>query len=102
MNEEGIIVSTCDEKGRSYDVHPDTNHPLVGFKIPRFEEAKELAVELAKVVPDTRYCGWDLALTDKGWVMQEGNWQGGIVAFQCLMQRGYRKEMDEIMRRLKL
>jgi hypothetical protein len=102
LDDNGVIVSTCDEKGRSYDVHPDTNHPLVGFQIPRIEEAKAFAKELAMVVPSNRYCGWDIALTDDGWVMQEGNWQGGIVAFQCPMQRGYRKEMDAIMKELGL
>lgn len=102
LNDEGVVVSTSDEKGRFYDVHPDTKHPLIGFKVPHFEEAKELAKELAKVVPTNRYCGWDLALTDDGWVMQEGNWQGGVVAFQCPMQKGCRKQMDAIMNELEL
>ncbi len=102
LNDDGVIIATSDEKGISYDVHPDTKHPLIGFKVPRIEEAKTLAKELAQVVPSNRYCGWDLALTDDGWVMQEGNWQGGIVAFQCPLQRGYRKEMDAIMAELGL
>ena len=100
LNDEGVIVSTADEKGRFYEVHPDTNHALIGFKIPRFEEAKALAAELAKVVPTNRYCGWDLALTEDGWVMQEGNWQGGVVAFQCPMQKGCRNRLDEIVKKL--
>ena len=100
LDDDGVIIATSDEKGCPYEVHPDTKHPLVGFKVPRINEAKELAKELAKVVDTNRYCGWDLALTDDGWVMQEGNWQGGIVAFQCPLQRGYRKEMDEIVKEL--
>ena len=102
LDDEGTIISTCDEKGIFYEVHPDTKHPLIGFKIPQFDEAKEFCKELAMVVPSNRYCGWDIALTDDGWVMQEGNWQGGIVAFQCPLQRGYRKEMDAIMEELGL
>jgi len=102
LDDDGVIIKTSDEKGRFYDVHPDTGHPLVGFKIPRIEEAKEFTKELAMVVPSNRYCGWDIALTDDGWVMQEGNWQGGIVAFQCPLQKGYRKEMDAIMKELNL
>lgn len=100
LNDDGVIVSTCDEKGNFYDIHPDTGHPLIGFQIPRFQEAKELAKELAYVVPSNRYCGWDLALTDDGWVMQEGNWQGGFVAFQCPMQQGCRKMIDKIVQEL--
>ncbi len=102
VDDDGVVIATSDEKGHSYEVHPTTGHPLIGFKVPRFEEAKELAKELAQVVPSNRYCGWDLALTEDGWVMQEGNWQGGIVAFQCPLQKGYRKEMDAIMKELGL
>ncbi|MBP3626441.1 MAG: hypothetical protein J6J39_00165 [Clostridia bacterium] len=102
LNNDGTVVSTSDEKGRFYEIHPNTKHPLIGFTVPRFEEAKAFAKKLAQVVPSNRYCGWDLALTENGWIMQEGNWQGGIVAFQCPMQKGYRKEMDAIMEELKL
>ena len=69
------------------------------YKDPNYS-AKELAKELADVIPDNRYCGWDLALTDDGWVMQEGNWQGGVVAFQCPMQKGCRERMDAIVTEL--
>ncbi len=100
LDDNGVVVSTADEKGRFYDVHPDTQHPLIGFQLPRFEEAKQLACKLADVVPDNHYCGWDLALTDNGWVMQEGNWQGGVVAFQCPMQVGCRERLDEIAKEL--
>ena len=100
LDDNGVVVSTADEKGRFYDVHPDTKHPLIGFQIPRFEEAKALAKELADVIPDNHYCGWDLALTDNGWVMQEGNWQGGVVAFQCPMQKGCRDMLDAYAKEL--
>lgn len=102
LNDEGEIIKTCDEKGISYDVHPETGHPLIGFKIPRFKEAKEFAKELAMVVPDNRYCGWDIALTDDGWIMQEGNWQGGMVGFQCTLQKGCREQVDALIKELNL
>ena len=35
-----------------------------------------------------------------GWVMQEGNWQGGIVAFQCPLQKGCRERMNAIVKEL--
>lgn len=102
LDDNGVVLSTCDEKGRTYDVHPDTKHPLVGFKVPKYKEALEFCKELAMVVPSNRYCGWDIALTDEGWVMQEGNWQGGVVAFQCPMQKGCRQLLDGIMAELGL
>jgi len=102
VDDSGKVLATADEKGRFYEIHPTTNHPLIGFTVPRFEEAKALAKELAMVVPTNRYCGWDIALTDDGWVMQEGNWQGGVVVFQCPMQKGCRAQLDKVMEELGL
>lgn len=102
LDDNGVVVSTRDEKGRSYTEHPDSKIPLIGFQVPRYQEARELAKELTTVVPDNRYCGWDLALTENGWILQEANSHGGIVAIQCPLGRGLRKEMDAIMKELGL
>lgn len=74
LSEDGTIQKSMDKKNnRFYIQHPNTGHPLVGFTIPRWSEAIALALELALKKPGIRYCGWDLALTDNGWVMIEGN-----------------------------
>ncbi len=102
LDDDGIIYRTADEHGNSYEEHPDTKHPLIGFQVPRYKEARELVVELSAIVPDNRYCGWDLALTEEGWVLQEANARGGIVAIQTPMGRGLRKEMDALLTELGL
>ena len=102
LDENGVVVSTADEKGRAYEIHPDSKIPLIGFRVPRYQEAKEFAKELTTVVPTNRYCGWDIALTEDGWVLQEANSHGGIVAIQCPLGRGLRKEMDALMKELGL
>jgi hypothetical protein len=94
--ETGIIEAVGDEYGNSYDVHPDTGEQLVGFKIPRWEEAKELAMELATVVKGNRYAGWDLALSPEGWVMIEGNARGQFV-WQMPSQKGYMADANQIL-----
>lgn len=102
LDDNGVIVSTADEKGRAYETHPDSNIKLIGFKVPRYEEAKAFVEELTNVVPTNRYCGWDIALTEDGWILQEANSHGGIVAIQCPLGRGLRKEMDALMEELGL
>ena len=102
LDDNGVVVSTADEKGRAYEIHPDSKVPLIGFQVPRYHEAKEFAKELTTVVPDNRYCGWDIALTENGWILQEANSHGGIVAIQCPLGKGIRKEMDAIMAELGL
>lgn len=91
----GEIMVSADQQGNYYTKHPDTGISLKGFIIPKWDEAKELAKELAEVVPDNHYCGWDFVLTDNGWVLQEANDRGGFKGFQ--LQTGFRKELLSIL-----
>ncbi len=72
--ETGTTVSSIDEMGCSFVVHPDTKVPLLGFKIPFWEELCELTKKMASMCPDCHVMGWDMALTDSGWVMVECNY----------------------------
>lgn len=94
----GEVLISADQMGNYYTEHPDTKLPLKGFRIPRWDEAKALAEELAKIVPDNHYCGWDFVLTDNGWVLQEANDRGGFKGFQ--LQKGFRKELMNILHEL--
>ncbi len=102
LDDNGVVISTADENGQAYDIHPDSKIPLIGFQVPKYQEAREFVKELATVVHSNRYCGWDIALTEDGWVLQEANSRGGIVAIQCPLGRGLRKEMDALMNELGL
>lgn len=95
----GVIVAAVDESPRNYTHHPDTNVKLIGFKIPHWHSAIELARKLAEVVPGARYVGWDLALTDNGWVMVEGNEKGMFIGFQLPTQEGFREDFNNICKK---
>ena len=97
----GKIDAVGDEYGNSYTHHPDSNIQMIDFVIPRWEEAKQLAKELATVVKGNRYAGWDLVLTEKGWIMVEGNSRGQFL-WQMPRQKGFLAEVNEILRRLGL
>lgn len=94
--ETGIVFSAVDERGNSYVCHPDTGLQIIGYKIPRWEEAKEFAKKLAQVIPDNRYTGWDIALTSNGWIMVEGNACAQFV-HQIPLHKGCREEIEEII-----
>ncbi|MBO4599814.1 MAG: hypothetical protein J5641_03645, partial [Bacteroidales bacterium] len=89
----GIVIGVCDEHGRRHVVHPDSGVPLVGFQVPRWGEAIDFVKELAGVLPFCRYIGWDIALTEKGWVMVEGNSHGQFIGFQLPRNKGFRDEL---------
>ena len=59
--------------GIVYTEHPNTHVHLQGYKIPYAREAVEMCLKAAKVVPQVRYVGWDVAVTPTGPVIIEGN-----------------------------
>ena len=98
----GEVKSAADESGNYYTIHPDTKHKLVGLQIPQWEEAKGLVMELAGVLSDNHYTGWDLALTENGWVLQEANDRGTFILFQITEKKGFKQEIEEIVRELEV
>lgn len=101
-NETGI-TNTCgaDEKGRLYDSHPDTGIVMKGFRIPEWDALVSECKSLASRIPSVRYVGWDMAYTDKGWVMIEGNCMGQQVG-QIVTDKGTRADLIEYMRDMDL
>lgn len=106
----GIIVSVdaasgiCIRKGMDehngvYLQTPDTGVVLPGFQIPRWEEALLLVKALAEVVPGNHYVGWDIALTDHGWVMVEGNPRGQLL-MQITEQKGIRTQLEQYIQQM--
>ncbi|MBR4396189.1 MAG: hypothetical protein IKT01_07385 [Eubacteriaceae bacterium] len=98
----GIVVTKgIAESGESFAVHPDTGTPIPGFQIPDWEQALELGRKLAPITPRVRYIGWDIAHTDSGWVVVEGNFASMFIGQQMCDQIGKRKEFCEIVDNLK-
>ncbi len=99
INPETGIVETnaLDERGNKFHKHPDTGVTFAGFQIPDWEQAVELAKALATVVEENRHVGWDLAHTDKGWVMVEGNPRGQYIMQQSFYRTGFRDEMEKLI-----
>lgn len=91
-----IVTPGKTEFGEVIEVHPDTDIPLVGFQIPKWDELLKLVKELPTVLPEQKYVGWDLALSEtKGWVLVEGNSGGQFVGPQISKGQGIRSLVDE-------
>ena len=55
------------------DRHPDTGAAIRGRKLPCWDEAKALAETVHEAFGDRVLVGWDIAITDEGPVVVEGN-----------------------------
>jgi hypothetical protein len=71
-----------------YEKHPITNTPIVGFKIPFWEEVKDVVREASQIVPQVRTVGWDIAISESGPVIIEGNDNWNKDAFQIPYGQG--------------
>lgn len=58
---------------KSYFYHPGCDKLVVGMKIPMWDRVLEVVTEAAKKIPQIRYIGWDLAITNDGVEIIEGN-----------------------------
>jgi len=91
----GKTIAAVDESRNVWNVHPDSKKELIGYTIPRWQEAIALAKDLAKAIPDAGFVGWDMALTKQGWVMVEGNC-APLLIYQIALARGIRNEFYEM------
>jgi hypothetical protein len=66
------------------DVHPVTGERISGFRIPHWQQAIQLCRRAHAAFPAYAYIGWDVAVTESGTVLVEGNLRWGVES----MQRG--------------
>ncbi len=72
--DSGMLLTVgADKQGNTFEKHPKTGTPIVGFTIPYWEEAKAMCLEAAKKVPQMRFVAWDVAITPDGPTFIEGN-----------------------------
>lgn len=64
--------------GHLFEKHPDTGFVIADFQLPMMDEVRALITEVALVIPEVRYVGWDFVVTPAGPVLVEGNWGAGV------------------------
>ncbi len=76
--ETGVISNVAfDKKSNYYEVHPETGSPIVGVTIPMWDKVVRLVLDAARKIPQLRYIGWDVAVTETGVEFVEGNQHPG-------------------------
>lgn len=74
LDDEGnILGNVVDDECNIYKKHPVTGFKFKGAKIPHMDQALDLVKKAAKLVPEMRLIGWDVAITEKGAAIIEGN-----------------------------
>ncbi len=68
-----VIYPAISKSGEVFDIHPITSVAIKGFRVPLWDEVLSLAKIAGEVVPQVGLVGWDIAVTDSGAVLVEGN-----------------------------
>lgn len=94
---KGILVgNTIDKKGNENETTSQTKIKVDGFKIPYWQEILEMTKEAAKVNDKVNIVGWDVAITDDGPLIIEGNRGPGMDIIQVLYKRGVKPDLEKI------
>lgn len=86
-----LIGKAIDKDLNEYEEHPVSHIKFDGFQIPCFEEAKKMVLEACLESDKILVVGWDVAISDKGPVIIEGNRRPGFDIVQVLS--GGRKDI---------
>lgn len=87
---EGAGVGKSNQFNRSIFVHPGTSMFMVGKEIPFWNETLEMVNNAAKELPQIRFVGWDVAITNDGPELVEGNTRPGASVIENMgIERGF-------------
>jgi hypothetical protein len=93
-----LIGPALDKDLNQFANHPKSNIKIDGFKIPYFDEVKEMVKKAALESDKILVVGWDVAITPSGPLIIEGNRRPGFDLVQVTSNRG---RMDIIRKVLK-
>ena len=83
-----VFTDLCDYSDNLYTNHPDTGFASKGFVIPYWKEIVEMVQKAAAIVPQVGYVGWDVAISENGPVLIEGNsLSAGYIGYQHYLLR---------------
>lgn len=96
--ELGYIISPYYAANRkSSFVHPNTDICMLGRKIPFWNEVLSICNDAAKKIPKCQYIGWDVAITENGPLLIEGNHMPDLDMIEFVGSHGF---LDKIMKGL--
>lgn len=95
-----IYSNAIDKDLNEFEKHPKSGLKFIGFKIPYFEEAKELVKKACLENDKIKLVGWDVAISEEGPVIIEGNRRPGFDLIQVLSDRGRMDIVEDALSRL--
>ena len=77
-----LSTDGADRNGQLWVKHPDTKVTIKGFKVPCFEEARQMVLDAIATHQVEGYIGWDIAISEDGPMLLEVNDRPGSDGLQ--------------------
>ena len=79
IDNKGICNNGC-----HYIFHPGTSLCMLGYEIPNWNILIHEVKDAAKALPQCRFIGWDVAITESGIELIEGNHNPGLYTMESI------------------
>lgn len=95
--ETGIVKSVgYNENNEKFIKHPITGVIIPGLEIPNWKSVIETVSEAAKLIPQFKWVGWDIAILDDSVAIIEANEYQGVDIIQ-LGNKGLKPDIEKIL-----
>lgn len=84
-----IISKSYCANGLETDIHPGTDIKMTGRVIPFWSEVIRLCINAAFKLKECKFIGWDVAITEKGPLLIEGNHTPDLDMVEFVGSHGY-------------
>lgn len=96
-----LLRPALDKDLNEYINHPTTNVQFEGFEIPYFDEVKKMVKKASLESDKILVVGWDVAITDNGPVIIEGNRRPGFDVVQVAARKGRKDIIEYVLSSIK-
>lgn len=95
--EKGTLIGNAVSKDlEEMEVHTATGIKFDGYKIPYWNEIKDMVCEAAEINKEVKVVGWDVAIAEDGPLLIEANRRPGFDLVQVLLDHGAKYMLEEV------
>ena len=100
MDTGKLVGDAIDKDLNHFEKHPKSKIKFDGFQVPNWDIVKKTVLEAALVNEHIHVVGWDVAVTEDGCTLIEGNRRPGFDLVQVTYDRGRKDIMRDILKEI--
>lgn len=95
----GVVIGPAvfsDITMKEITTHPVTGVHIIGFKVPYWDQVIEMINKVAFLAPENRSVGWDIAISQRGPELIEGNHNWCKLLWQLPVKKGLKQTLIDL------